>query len=196
MTNSDKALDAVRTLIEWSGDDPARAGVEETPKRVLKAWKQAWGAGYAEDPALHLERVFTDDDLAEQGAHDALVCVGPIPFSSTCEHHMAPFIGRGWIVYLPGDRVVGLSKLSRCLTGYACRLQVQERIGHQVADAIDRVLQPRGVMVILEAEHTCMTTRGVYAHGCLTRTSAIRGIFKENTDARAEALTLVTMGAR
>lgn len=193
MTTEHDVVEAVRTLIEWAGDDPDRIGVEDTPKRVLRAWRDAWGAGYREDPAQHLERQFTDDDLSEQGAHDALVCVGPIPFASTCEHHMAPFIGRGWIVYLPDQRVVGLSKLARCLTGYAARLQVQERIGHQVAEAIDRVMKPRGVMVVLEAEHTCMTTRGVRAHGCMTRTSAVRGVLMDNPAARAEAMALVSM---
>lgn len=145
--------EAIRTLIRWAGDDPDREGLLDTPRRVAKAWKE-YARGYEEDPAVHLSRTFE-----EVGGYDEIVLLKDIPFQSHCEHHMAPIIGRAAIAYLPGDRVVGISKLARVLHGYARRLQVQERLTAQVADAIWEHLQPKGVAVVIEASHACMTAR-------------------------------------
>ncbi|MDQ3140024.1 MAG: GTP cyclohydrolase I, partial [Pseudomonadota bacterium] len=143
--------DAVRTLIRWAGDDPAREGLLDTPARVARAWKE-YAQGYGEDPAAHLGRTFD-----EVGGYDEIVLLRDIPFQSHCEHHMAPIIGKAAIAYLPGNRVVGISKLARVLHGFARRLQVQERLTAQVADCIWEHLQPKGVAVVIEASHACMT---------------------------------------
>lgn len=145
---------AVRTLIRWAGDDPAREGLRETPQRVARAWKE-YCSGYADDPAVHLARIFE-----EVGGYDEIVLLKDIPFQSHCEHHMAPIIGKAHIAYLPGNYVVGISKLARVLHAFARRLQVQERLTAEVADCIWDNLKPLGVAVVIEASHACMTARG------------------------------------
>lgn len=163
--------DAIRTLINWAGDDPNREGLIDTPKRVARAWKE-YCAGYAEDPGLHLSRTFE-----EVGGYDEVVLLKDIPFQSHCEHHMAPIIGKASIAYLPKNRVVGISKLARVLHGYAQRLQVQERLTAEVAKCIWDNLQPHGVAVVIEATHGCMTGRGVRTPGVGMTTSRLLGCF-------------------
>ncbi len=181
-------LEAVRTLIRWSGDDPDREGLRDTPRRVGRAWKEYCG-GYGEDPTRHLSRTFE-----EVGGYDEIVLLKDIPFQSHCEHHMAPIVGRAAIAYLPRDRVVGISKLARVLNGYARRLQVQERLTAEVADAIWRHLEPEGVAVVLEAQHGCMTGRGVRTHGVSMTTSRMMGVFREDERSRREVLALIGYG--
>ena len=176
---------AIRTLIEWAGDDPTREGLRETPARVARAWKE-YCQGYDEDPAIHLGRVFE-----EVGGYDEVVLLKDIPFQSHCEHHMAPIIGKAAIAYLPRDRVVGISKLARVLHGFARRLQVQERLTAQVADCIWNHLQPKGVAVVIEASHACMTARGVRTPGVCMVTSDIRGTFREDHRSRQEVMSLM-----
>ncbi|HXG81920.1 MAG TPA: GTP cyclohydrolase I FolE [Sphingomicrobium sp.] len=177
--------DAVRTLIRWAGDDPEREGLLDTPKRVARAWKE-YARGYAEDPAQHLSRTFH-----EVGGYDEIVLLKDIPFQSHCEHHMAPIIGKASIAYLPRDKVVGISKLARVLHGYARRLQVQERLTAEVADCICEHLQPKGVAVVIEASHACMTARGVQTPGVMMVTSRIMGVFREDERSRREVLALM-----
>ena len=177
--------DAVRTLIEWAGDDPAREGLLDTPKRVARAWKE-YCIGYDEDPSRHLARVFE-----EVGGYDEIVLLKDIPFQSHCEHHMAPIIGKAAIAYLPTERVVGISKLARVLHGYARRLQVQERLTAEVADCIQKHLNPRGVAVVIEASHACMTARGVRTPGVTMVTSQVMGTFREDSKSREEVLKLM-----
>jgi len=177
--------EAVRTLIRWAGDDPDREGLLDTPRRVAKAWRE-YARGYAEDPALHLTRTFD-----EVGGYDEIVLLKDIPFQSHCEHHMAPIIGKASIAYLPRDRVVGISKLARVLHGFARRLQVQERLTAQVADTIWEHLQPKGVAVIIEATHACMTARGVNTPGVMMTTSRMMGTFREDERSRREVLALM-----
>lgn len=176
--------DNVRRLIQYVGEDANRGGLQETPKRVAKAWA-FWCGGYKEEPASVLK-------MFEDGAEgcDEMVFVRNIPFYTHCEHHMAPFFGTATIAYLPDKRIVGLSKLSRVLDIYARRLQVQERLTAQVADALMEHLQPLGVGVVITARHLCMESRGVCKQGHDTRTSALRGLFKEEPAARAEFLAL------
>ncbi|WP_209347430.1 GTP cyclohydrolase I FolE [Pontixanthobacter sp. CEM42] len=181
----DHVQDAVRTLLEWSGDDPDREGLLDTPKRVARAWKE-YCEGYAEDPAVHLSRVFE-----EVGGYEELVLLKDIPFHSHCEHHMAPIIGKAAIAYLPTNRVVGISKLARVLHGYARRLQVQERLTAEVADCIWENLEPRGVAVVIEASHSCMTARGVRTPGVGMVTSRMMGTFLEDQRSRKEVLSLM-----
>lgn len=176
---------AIRTLIEWAGDDPAREGLIDTPKRVARAWKE-YCVGYGEDPAHHLSRTFE-----EVGGYDEVVLLKDIPFQSHCEHHMAPIIGRASIAYLPRDRVVGISKLARVLHGFARRLQVQERLTAEVADCIWDNLNPHGVAVVIEASHACMTARGVRTPGVGMTTSRMMGIFREDERSRQEVLKLM-----
>ena len=164
---------AVRTLIAWAGDNPAREGLLETPQRVARAYRELF-AGYGQDPAEILSRTFK-----EVGGYDDLVLVRDIPFSSHCEHHMVPFIGKAHIAYLPHDGVVGLSKLARLVEAYARRLQTQENLTAQIIDAINENLNPRGAAVMLESEHMCMTMRGVHAHGAMTITHRFTGVFAE-----------------
>jgi GTP cyclohydrolase I len=161
----DEVAEAVRTLIRWAGDDPAREGLADTPLRVARAWRE-YAQGYDEDPAHHLSRTFE-----EVGGYDEIVLLKDIPFQSHCEHHMAPIIGKAAIAYLPGDKVVGISKLARVLHGFARRLQVQERLTAEVADCIWENLEPKGVAVVIEAAHACMTARGVGTPGVLMTTS-------------------------
>ncbi|HWL43930.1 MAG TPA: GTP cyclohydrolase I FolE [Ilumatobacter sp.] len=177
---------AVRELLAAIGEDPARDGLLETPARVARMYAEVT-AGLREDPSEHLTTVFEAD-------HDEIILVRDIPFSSLCEHHLLPFIGHAHVGYVPGDdgKVTGLSKLARLVDGYARRLQVQERMTTQIAEALQSVLQPRGAIVVLEAEHMCMSIRGVHKPGALTITSAVRGLFRDDPRSRAEAMTLLT----
>jgi GTP cyclohydrolase IA len=177
--------DAVRTLIRWAGDDPDREGLLDTPRRVARAWKE-YAKGYEEDPSHHLSRTFD-----EVGGYDEIVLLKDIPFQSHCEHHMAPIIGKAAIAYLPNNRVVGISKLARVLHGFSRRLQVQERLTAQVADAIWKHLQPKGVAVVIEASHACMTARGVSTPGVMMTTSRMMGTFREDERSRREVLALM-----
>ncbi|MCH2487052.1 MAG: GTP cyclohydrolase I FolE [Erythrobacter sp.] len=180
--------DAIRTLIEWTGDDPTREGLLETPARVARAWKE-YCLGYSEDPAVHLSRVFE-----EVGGYNEIVLLKDIPFQSHCEHHMAPIIGKAAIAYLPTDRVVGISKLARVLHGFARRLQVQERLTAEVADCIWENLQPQGVAVVIEASHACMTARGVRTPGVGMVTSRMMGTFLDDHRSREEVMKLMGYG--
>ena len=182
-------LDAVRTLIRWAGDDPEREGLHDTPGRVARAYKEYF-RGYGEDPREHLSRTFR-----EVGGYDEIVLLRDIPFHSHCEHHMAPIIGKVHIAYLPTDRVVGLSKLARVALGYARRLQVQERLTAEIADAVQEVLNPRGVAVVVEASHACMSARGVMTTGATMTTSRMMGVFREDERSRKEVLTLMKVGS-
>jgi GTP cyclohydrolase IA len=180
-----EVADAVRTLIRWAGDDPDREGLADTPERVARAWKE-YSRGYEEDPAIHLARTFE-----EVGGYDEIVLLKDIPFQSHCEHHLAPIIGKAAIAYLPRDRVVGISKLARVLHGFARRLQVQERLTAEVADAIWTHLEPKGVAVVIEASHSCMTARGVGTPGVMMTTSRMMGTFREDERSRREVLALM-----
>ena len=181
----DDVADAIRTLIRWSGDDPEREGLLDTPLRVARAWKE-YCQGYLEDPAHHLLRTF-----AEVGGYDEIVLLKQIPFQSHCEHHMAPIVGTASIAYLPTNRVVGISKLARVLHGFARRLQVQERLTAEVADCIWDSLHPQGVAVVIEAQHGCMTGRGVRVHGVGMTTSRMMGVFRDDDRSRREVLALM-----
>ncbi|MBZ6377607.1 GTP cyclohydrolase I FolE [Pacificimonas flava] len=181
----DDVLAAVKTLIRWTGDDPAREGLVDTPGRVARAWKE-YCQGYEEDPGTHLSRIFE-----EVGGYDEIVLLRDIPFQSHCEHHMAPIIGKAHIAYLPENYVVGISKLARVLHGFARRLQVQERLTAEVADCIWEKLQPRGVAVVIEASHACMTARGVRTPGVTMTTSRMMGVFRDDERSRKEVLTLM-----
>jgi GTP cyclohydrolase I len=181
----DEVQDAIRTLIHWAGDNPTREGLLDTPKRVARAWRE-YGQGQREDPAAHLDRVFE-----EVGGYDEVVLLKDIPFQSHCEHHMAPISGKAAIAYLPDHRVVGISKLARVLHGYAQRLQVQERLTAEVAQAIWDRLKPLGVAVVIEATHGCMTGRGVRTPNVSMVTSRMMGTFREDDKSRAEVLSLM-----
>jgi GTP cyclohydrolase IA len=181
----DHVADAVRTIIEWAGEDPTREGLLDTPKRVARAWKE-YCSGYGEDPGLHLSRTFE-----EVGGYDELVLLKDIPFHSHCEHHMAPIVGKASIAYMPKDRVVGISKLARVLTGYAQRLQVQERLTAEVAKCIWDNLNPHGVAVVIVATHGCMTGRGVKTPGVAMTTSRLLGCFLDDPRSRKEVLGLM-----
>jgi GTP cyclohydrolase IA len=177
--------DAIRTLIRWSGDDPEREGLRDTPQRVGRAWRE-YCQGYDENPGHHLERTFE-----EVGGYNEVVLLRDIPFQSHCEHHMAPITGTASIAYLPKDRVVGISKLVRVLNGYARRLQVQERLTAQVAQSIWDGLKPLGVAVVINAQHGCMTGRGVRTHGVGMTTSRMMGCFLDDHSSRKEILALM-----
>jgi len=182
----DRIERAVRELLAAIGEDPGRDGLLATPGRVARMYAEVT-AGLHEDPDAHLTTVF-------EANHDEIVLVRDIPFSSLCEHHLLPFIGHAHVGYLPGDdgKVTGLSKLARVVDGYAKRLQVQERLTSQIAGALERALQPRGAIVVLEAEHMCMSIRGVHKPGAVTITSAVRGLFRDDPRSRSEAMTLLT----
>lgn len=176
---------AVRTLLAWAGDDPAREGLLETPKRVAKAFDEFF-AGYRQDPEEFLRRTFEETE-----GYDEMVLVRNITLHSHCEHHMVPFIGRAHVAYLPDRRIVGLSKLARVVDLYSRRLQVQERLTVQIADAIDTVLKPRGVAVVIEAKHQCMSLRGVRKPCADTVTSRMLGAFREDPSTRREFLAMI-----
>jgi len=177
---------AVRTLIAWAGDDPTREGLLETPARVTRAYDEFF-AGYGQDAATVLSRTFKD-----VGGYDDIVLVRDIPFNSHCEHHMVPFIGKAHIAYLPHDGVVGLSKLARLVEVFARRLQTQENLTAQIVDAINEHLNPRGVAVMLEAEHMCMSMRGVRAHGASTVTHRFTGVFAEDRVEQDRFLAMIS----
>jgi GTP cyclohydrolase IA len=170
----EEAMEAVRTLIAWAGDDPRREGLIDTPKRVVEAYGE-WFAGYGEDPAQELERVFED----VQGYND-IVMLREIEVESHCEHHMAPFIGKAFVAYVPTGPVVGISKLARVVEIFAKRLQTQETLTQQIADAITDNLKPAGVAVLIDAKHECMTTRGVHHRQVSTLTTQFTGVFKSD----------------
>jgi GTP cyclohydrolase I len=180
--------DAIRTLLAWTGDDPDREGLLDTPKRVGRAWKE-YCQGYLEDPAIHLSRQFE-----EVGGYDELVLLKDIPFQSHCEHHLAPITGKAAIAYMPRNSVVGISKLARVLHGYARRLQIQERLTAEVAQCIWDNLNPHGVAVVIEAQHGCMTGRGVRTPGVGMVTSRLLGCFLDDMRSRKEVLSLMGYG--
>lgn len=177
--------DAIRTLIRWSGDDPEREGLLDTPKRVARAWRE-YCEGYQDDPAYHLSRIFH-----EVGGYDEIVLLKDIPFQSHCEHHMAPIVGKAHIAYLPDQWVVGISKLARVLNAFSRRLQVQERMTAEIADCIWDNLKPLGVAVVIEGAHGCMSGRGVRTHGVTMKTSRMMGVFREDEKSRKEVLKLM-----
>ena len=178
------ALEAVRTLLRWVGEDPTREGLHDTPRRVVDAYLEYF-RGYAEDPARYLERTFE-----QVGGYDEIVLLRDIPFVSHCEHHLAPIHGKAHVGYLPRDRVVGISKLARVEHAFARRLQVQERLTAEIADCIATALEPLGVGVIVEATHGCMTCRGVETPGVIMTTSRMMGVFREDEKSRQEFLQL------
>ena len=179
---------AFRTIIRWAGDDPDRAGLLETPARVTRAFEDYF-SGYGEDPALHLSKTFE-----ETAGYDEMIVLRAIPFESHCEHHMAPIIGKAWVAYVPTSRVVGISKLARVVEGYARRLQIQERMTAEIANAIVTVLNPQGVGVVIKSTHHCMTTRGIHKPGTDMVTSRMLGCFRDNAMTRQEFLGMVNHG--
>jgi GTP cyclohydrolase I len=181
----DEAKNAVRTLIRWAGDDPDREGLLGTPDRVVNSYDEFF-AGYEEDPVDVLGRTFE-----ETAGYDELVVLSDIRLESHCEHHMVPIIGKAHVGYLPDKRVVGISKLARVVELYARRLQIQEKLTVQIADTIQRVLQPQGVAVVIEAAHQCMTTRGVHKPDVTMTTSRMLGVFRDNPTTRREFLALI-----
>ncbi|HET9047552.1 MAG: GTP cyclohydrolase I FolE [Xanthomonadales bacterium] len=176
---------AVRTLLRWAGDDPSREGLLDTPKRVARAYRD-WFSGYEIDPAEYLGRTFE-----EVAGYDGMIALRDIRFESHCEHHLAPIIGRAHVGYLPTDRVVGISKLARVVEAFARRLQVQEKLTSQIAHCINDVLKPRGVGVVIEASHECMTTRGVHKRGVSMITSQMLGDFRDDARTRSEFMQLI-----
>lgn len=181
-----EAEQAVRTLLQWAGDDPDREGLKETPARVVRSYEEFF-AGYNEDPVALLERTFEETD-----GYDEMVLLKDIRFESHCEHHMAPIIGRVHIAYLPKNRVVGISKLARLVEVYAKRLQIQEKMTAQIANAINSILDPRGTAVVIEAAHQCMTTRGIHKPGVSMTTSSMLGGFRDNPSTRREFLAMIS----
>jgi GTP cyclohydrolase I len=180
-----EAEEAVRTLLRWAGDDPSREGLLDTPSRVARGYEE-WFSGYATDPVSMLERTFEETD-----GYDEIVLLRDIRLESTCEHHIAPILGRVHVGYLPHRRVVGISKLARVVEAYARRLQIQEKLTAQIANTIQEVLRPRGVAVVIEAAHQCMTTRGVHKPGVTMVTSRMLGAFRDNTATRRELLAMI-----
>jgi GTP cyclohydrolase IA len=176
---------AVAEMLSAIGEDVERDGLLDTPRRVANMYEELF-SGLADDPARHLEVTFASE-------HDEMVMVRDIPFASLCEHHLVPFLGKAHVAYIPGldGRITGLSKLARLVDGYARRLQVQERMTTEIADAIDKVLSPRGVLVVIEAEHLCMSMRGVKKPGTSTVTSSVRGLFRSDVATRAEAMQFI-----
>lgn len=181
----EEAREAVRTLIRWAGDDPSREGLMDTPQRVIDAYREFY-SGYDEDPDAILAKTFE-----EVAGYDDVVLLRNMRFESHCEHHMVPIIGMAHIAYLPDKKVVGISKIARLLDVFAKRLQTQELMTQQIADVIERVLEPRGVAVIIDANHECMSTRGVHKTDSSTLTTQMRGIFSTDANARAEVMRLV-----
>ena len=181
----EEAEKAIRTLLLWAGDDPAREGLRDTPARVARAFED-WFSGYNEDPEEFLSRTFEEVD-----GYDDMVVLKDIRFESHCEHHLAPIIGRAHIGYLPNNKVVGISKLARVVDTFARRLQVQETMNAQIAHCIQNVLEPKGVAVVIEATHQCMTTRGVHKPGVTMVTSSMSGDFRKNPLTRREFLSVI-----
>lgn len=185
----EEAEQAVRTLIRWAGDDPDREGLLDTPARVARSYDEFF-AGYAIDPAALLATTFSEVD-----GYDEMVVLKDIRFESYCEHHMVPIIGKAHVAYLPKQRVVGLSKLARLVDAYAKRLQIQEKMTVQIADTLNATLEPKGVAVILEASHQCMSTRGVHKAGATMVTSRMLGAFRDDPSTRREFLSIVGQSA-
>ncbi len=183
--SQEEAEAAVRTLLRWAGDDPAREGLLDTPARVVRSFNEFF-AGYLVDPVALLERTFEETD-----GYDEIVLLRDIRVESHCEHHLRPIIGRAHVAYLPGTRVVGISKLARVVDAYAKRLQIQEKMTAQIANTIQDVLQPRGVAVVIEAAHECMTTRGVHKTGVMMMTSRMLGAFRDDPSTRRELLAMI-----
>ncbi len=181
----EQAESAVRTLLRWAGDDPNREGLRDTPARVARAYDD-WFSGYADDPVTFLQRTFEEVE-----GYDEMVVLRDIRFESHCEHHLAPIIGRVHVGYLPARKVVGISKLARVVDAYARRLQVQEKMNAQIANCIQHVLEPKGVAVVIEAAHQCMTTRGVHKPGVTMVTSTMLGAFREDSRTRREFLAMI-----
>ncbi len=180
-----EAEEAVRTLLRWAGDDPEREGLLDTPGRVVRAYRQ-WFRGYEEDPVAMLQRTFEEVE-----GYDEMVVLRDIRFESYCEHHLAPIIGKAHVGYIPTDRVVGISKLARVVDAYAKRMQVQEKMTAQIANTLMEVLKPRGVAVVLEGEHHCMSTRGVHKPGVSMVTSTMLGSFREDHRTRKEFMDII-----
>ena len=189
---AEQAEEAVRTLLRWAGEDPSREGLLDTPKRVVKAYRE-WFGGYAIDPGEYLSRTFE-----EVAGYDEMIVLRDIEFESHCEHHIAPIIGRAHVGYLPTDRVVGISKLARVVDAYARRFQVQEKLTAQIAQCIQDNLRPLGVAVVIDASHECMTTRGVHKRGVSMVTSQMLGSFRDDARTRTEFLQFIGIdrGAR
>ncbi|CAG2098200.1 GTP cyclohydrolase I FolE [Xanthomonas arboricola pv. juglandis] len=185
-----QAEDAVRTLLRWAGEDPAREGLLDTPRRVAEAYGD-WFSGYRDEPREYLERTFE-----EVAGYDELIVLRDISYESHCEHHMAPIIGKVHVGYLPRGKVVGISKLARVVESYARRFQVQEKMTAQIAQCIQDVLQPRGVGVVVEGSHECMTTRGIHKRGVSMVTSKMLGSFREDARTRAEFLQFIEVGGK
>lgn len=181
----EEAEAAIRTLLCWAGDDPAREGLRDTPSRVARAFEE-WFSGYSEDPEEYLARTFE-----EVAGYDDMIVLKDIRFESHCEHHLAPIIGKVHVGYLPRRKVVGISKLARVVDTYAKRLQVQEKMNAQIANCIQSVLQPLGVAVVIEGAHQCMTTRGVHKSGVTMVTSTMLGAFRTNPTTRREFLSMI-----
>jgi GTP cyclohydrolase IA len=185
--SQDEVEQAIKTIIRWTGDDPDREGLLETPARVARAYEE-WFSGYAEDPNELLERTFE-----EVAGYDEMVVLRDVRFVSHCEHHMAPIIGRAHVGYLPSNRVIGISKLARLVHLYARRLQIQERLTAQIADNLERVLRPQGVAVVVEGTHACMTTRGVNQAQATMVTSRMLGVFRDHAETRQEFLSAIDL---
>lgn len=181
----EQAEAAVKTLLRWAGDDPDREGLKDTPKRVVKSYEEFY-EGYKEDPHKILARTFKEVD-----GYDEMVVLRDIGFESNCEHHMVPFIGKAHVAYLPDKKVVGISKLARLVNVFAKRLQIQEKMTAQIATTLNEVLNPKGVAVVIEAEHFCMTTRGVHKKGVTMQTSHMLGRFRTDPKTRQEFLSLI-----
>ncbi len=183
--SKEEARDAVRTLIKWAGDDPDREGLLDTPDRVVRAYEEYY-SGYRQDPVAILRKTFEETD-----GYDEMVVLKGVEISSHCEHHMAPIVGRVHIGYLPDKNVVGISKLARIVDVYARRMQIQEKMTAQIADALDEVIMPRGVGVVVEAAHHCMTTRGIQKRGVMMVTSRMLGTFRTDPKTRREFLAVI-----
>jgi GTP cyclohydrolase IA len=181
----EQAEAAVRTLLQWAGDDPAREGLVDTPARVARAFED-WFSGYSQDPEEYMRRTFEEVE-----GYDDMIVLKDIRFESHCEHHLAPIIGRAHVGYLPNNKVVGISKLARVVEAYARRLQVQEKLNAQIAHTIQKILEPKGVAVVIEAAHQCMTTRGVHKTGVNMVTSTMLGDFRSNEITRREFLAVI-----
>ena len=181
----EEAEEAVRTLLRWAGEDPTREGLSATPRRVVDSYLEFF-SGYNEDPYVYLQRTFSETD-----GYDEMVVLRDVRFESHCEHHMAPIIGKIHVAYLPNRRVVGISKLARVVDVFAKRLQIQEKLTAQIANAVDEVLEPKGVAVVVEAAHQCMTTRGVHKPGVTMVTSRMLGAFRDDPTTRREFLAMI-----